>query len=248
MALYGASGKRWALTERGRGALARDETHLRIGPSAVAWDGKSLVFEIAEIGMPIPYRVRGTVRVTPECAPAAPFLLDEAGGHRWHPFGPRARVSVEMKNPDLSWEGSGYLDGNSGDVPLERSFVDWDWSRADMGAEAAVLYDVNRRDGTSLSIAAKFASDGTAVAFEPPPRVKLATTGWRVARATRSDAGNPARVVDTLEDTPFYARSVVAARWQGHDVTAMHESLSLDRFDSRWVQTLLPFRMPRLRG
>jgi carotenoid 1,2-hydratase len=40
----------------------------------------------------------------------------------------------------------------------------------------------------------------------------------------------------------------VAARWSGHDVTAMHESLSLDRFDSRWVQTLLPFRMPRLKG
>jgi carotenoid 1,2-hydratase len=28
-------------------------------------------------------------------------------------------------------------------------------------------------------------------------------------------------------------------------VRAMHESLSLARFDSRWVQTLLPFRMPR---
>jgi len=27
----------------------------------------------------------------------------------------------------------------------------------------------------------------------------------------------------------------------------VHESLSLDRFDSRWVQTLLPFRMWRRR-
>jgi carotenoid 1,2-hydratase len=28
-------------------------------------------------------------------------------------------------------------------------------------------------------------------------------------------------------------------------VTAVHESLSLDRFRSRWVQYLLPYRMPR---
>jgi len=28
----------------------------------------------------------------------------------------------------------------------------------------------------------------------------------------------------------------------------VHESLSLERFDSRWVQALLPFRMPRWRG
>jgi carotenoid 1,2-hydratase len=27
---------------------------------------------------------------------------------------------------------------------------------------------------------------------------------------------------------------------------AMHESLSLDRFRSAWVQLLLPFRMPRI--
>jgi hypothetical protein len=29
------------------------------------------------------------------------------------------------------------------------------------------------------------------------------------------------------------------------DVIAMHESLSLDRFDRRVVQAMLPFRMPR---
>jgi carotenoid 1,2-hydratase len=30
-------------------------------------------------------------------------------------------------------------------------------------------------------------------------------------------------------------------------VTAMHESLSLRRFGARWVQALLPWRMPRRR-
>jgi carotenoid 1,2-hydratase len=48
-----------------------------------------------------------------------------------------------------------------------------------------------------------------------------------------------------LEDTPFYARSNVAGRLLGENILAFHESLDLDRFDSRWVEVLLPFRMPR---
>ena len=52
-------------------------------------------------------------------------------------------------------------------------------------------------------------------------------------------------VLDTLEDTPFYARSVIAAGLAGQRVTAMHESLSMDRFSTAWVQAMLPFRMPR---
>ncbi|HBM14153.1 MAG TPA: carotenoid 1,2-hydratase, partial [Rhodospirillaceae bacterium] len=30
--------------------------------------------------------------------------------------------------------------------------------------------------------------------------------------------------------------------------TGVHESLNLDRFNKRWVQVLLPFRMPRRAG
>jgi carotenoid 1,2-hydratase len=52
-------------------------------------------------------------------------------------------------------------------------------------------------------------------------------------------------VVATLQDTPFYARSVVSTEWYGTPATAMHESLSLDRFRTPWVQAMLPFRMPR---
>jgi carotenoid 1,2-hydratase len=54
------------------------------------------------------------------------------------------------------------------------------------------------------------------------------------------------RVLRTYEDTPFYARSLLATEFDGVIGTAMHESLDLDRFNSRWVQCLLPFRMPRL--
>jgi carotenoid 1,2-hydratase len=37
----------------------------------------------------------------------------------------------------------------------------------------------------------------------------------------------------------------VSAQLLGEAVHAGHESLSLARFRTRWVQMLLPFRMPR---
>jgi carotenoid 1,2-hydratase len=84
--------------------------------------------------------------------------------------------------------------------------------------------------------------------FDAPPAAPLPGTFWRVARGTRSDTQQPAAVIRTLEDTPFYARSIVSARLLGSSVIAMHESLSLQRFRSPWVQALLPFRMPRKPG
>ena len=76
----------------------------------------------------------------------------------------------------------------------------------------------------------------------------MPSTLWRVARGGRTDEGTPLRVLQTLTDAPFYARSLVDAQWLGERVTAMHESLSLARFDSAWVQAMLPFRMPRAGG
>ncbi len=78
--------------------------------------------------------------------------------------------------------------------------------------------------------------------FTPPPAVSLAPTMWRVPR--QISAASPS-VIQTLEDTPFYARSIIAADLGGQRVNAMHESLSMDRFSTPWVQAMLPFRMPR---
>ncbi len=64
VALYG-SRKRWALTERTRADLVRDETSLTIGPSKLDWDGTALTIEIDEVTVPLPSRIRGTVRVWP---------------------------------------------------------------------------------------------------------------------------------------------------------------------------------------
>ena len=81
-------------------------------------------------------------------------------------------------------------------------------------------------------------------ALPEPPRTPLPRTMWRLHRTTRGEA----RVAKTLEDTPFYARAVLAQRLFGEDVVGVHESLSLDRFKAPIVQAMLPFRMPRWGG
>lgn len=245
VALYGAGGKRWAMTERGARHLRRTSSKLAIGPSTLSWDGDALVIDFDEVTVPVPLRLRGRVRVHPEALTGKHLTLDAEGAHRWWPIAPCARVEVVLERPALRWSGQGYLDANTGDAPLEQAFATWHWSRAHLQAGAAILYDVIRRDGTRHSIALRTDSSGTLDAFAPPVEADLPRTRWGIARATRAENGRPARVEETLEDTPFYARSVISARLLGEPVQAIHESLSLDRFRQRWVQVLLPFRMPR---
>jgi len=237
------------MTERGRGQLQRSARELVIGPSRVEWHGDTLTVQIDELGAPLPQRVRGTVRLHPKAITEHKIQLDPAGRHRWWPIAPEARVEVDLEQPRLRWSGSGYLDTNGGDEPLEAGFREWDWSRTKLRQGSAVLYDMTYLDGSRRSLALRFDGKGGAEAFEPPPPAALPQTfWWRIARATQSEPGGDPRVLETLEDTPFYARSTVSARLLGEPVTAFHESLSLTRFDTRWVQALLPFRMPRLAG
>ena len=150
-----------------------------------------------------------------------------------------------MEQPSLRWQGEGYLDSNAGDAPIETGFRDWEWSRGALRDGAAILYEAERRDGSRFDLAVTFDAQGNMQPFERPALAKRARSGWRVDRNARSDNG--AHVVKTLEDAPFYARSVVATTLLGEKVTLMHESLSLDRFKMPVVQAMLPFRMPRRR-
>jgi len=250
VALYGQDARRWAMTERGRGQLQRSAHELAIGPSRVHWDGQSVRIDIDELGMPLPRRVRGQVRVHPHglCNFVAP--LDANARHRWGPIAPCARIEVDLDQPGLHWRGHAYLDSNEGDEPVDRAFREWDWSRALLAdGSTAVVYDVRERGaGAATSprlIAQRFATDGRSEAFAPPPRHTLPRSAWRIERATRGDAGTPARVLHTLEDTPFYARSLVSCGLLGERVTAMHESLNVPRLVSLPVQCMLPCRMPR---
>lgn len=247
VALYErALGHRWAMTERGRRDLGRSEDHLQIGPSSLAWSGDTLTLTLDEVTVPWPSRIRGVVRVrTPAWTPH-PLTLDGAGRHHWSVLAPCAQVEVSLREPALAWSGPAYLDSNWGNEALEQAFVRWDWTRARLRDDSTVVfYDVQRSDGSLASWGRRFDAAGAQVLDTAPEGVSLPRTAWGVQRQGRSDAGHPGRVTATLESGPFYARSLVNAHWFGEPVTAFHESVSLRRFDARWVQAMLPFRMPR---
>ncbi len=244
--LYGPRGKRWAMTERDRHALWRSESHLCIGRSTLTDSGNELSLSIDETCVPLPFRLRGTIRLRPEILGRQDYHIDPAGRHVWRPVMPSARIEVEMSDPDLSWTGHGYADHNRGAAPLENDFARWTWARFPLREGNAIIYDTVPRSGPPVSLALQHTQHG-AERFEAPPAVALPHTVWRIARELRSDAADETSA-RTLEDTPFYARSAVTARILGERATGMHESLSLDRFASRWVQAMLPFRMPRRAG
>lgn len=249
VALYGAPGQHvprgWTMTERGAAHVERSAAALRIGPSTVECDGSSLTVRIDEVTAPWPRRVRGTVRLRAPRWWDTAHSLDDAGVHQWRPVAPHAEVEVDLHDPGVRWHGTGYLDTNWGARPLAADFERWDWSRAQLGRDGAVVaYDVIRRAGGERRIALAFGDRGVE-ALPPSGQQVLPRTGWRLPRQAAVDRGARASVVQTLEDGPFYSRSRVQSRLDGHDVVAMHESLSLDRWQQPVVQAMLPFRMPR---
>ena len=247
IALYGPGRGRWAMTERGGSALQRDARTLRIGPSQLHWDGQMLAIDLEEFCFPLPGRIRGEIRVHPQALASQSWTLDAARRHRWRPIAPSARVELRLSQPALRWSGHGYLDSNAGETALEQDLRTWDWSRSRRGAETAVIYDVRARSGAGTGLALRFDHHGQAEPIDTPPRLALPRTGWRIARETRAE-GVEGRVLRTLEDTPFYARSIIESRLLGETLTGVHESLDLDRFRLGLVQAMLPFRMPRRGG
>lgn len=245
VALYGARGNRWAMTERPARAVRRAGAEFAIGPSVLVWDGQTLTLVIDEVTVPWPSRLRGVVRVHPAAFTTRAFELDQDGHHQWWPMAPDATVEVAFERPALSWSGRGYLDANAGDQPLEQGFTRWHWSRAALPGASAVLYDVLEPDCRTRSIAIRTSAAGDVEDIPSPDQVTLPTTRWRIGRETRADRGGAVEVLSTLEDTPFYARSLLRSELLGQPVMAVHESLDLDRFRRPWVQLMLPFRMPR---
>ena len=258
VALYGPGCRRWTMTERGCTSMQRDHQRLAIGPSQLVWKGDHLEIGLNEVSVPIPRRVRGTVRVYPSALTNYSANLDDQGKHRWGPIGPCARVEVDLQKPGLKWHGHGYLDSNEGDEPVTVPFKTWDWSRARMAdGSTVVIYDVTQTNGVQTVLAERFRRDGSHESFTPASeREQLPNTLWRVNRGMRSGetdiegtAANrpatPTRILDTLEDTPFYARSLLQTTLMGERVVAMHETLEPQRLRSLGVRMMLPWRMPR---
>jgi carotenoid 1,2-hydratase len=251
VALYTPRGRRWSFDERGRRDVHRDARSLTLGASVVSWERDALVFELRERTTPFltarPFgdsRIVGKVTVRPRVRVDEPFALDAAGAHLWWSAAPLARVEVALDEPSLRWSGDGYHDANAGDGPLEDAFASWDWSRATVGDDAVILYDALTRDGRRRPHARRVTAAGRVEPVELPRVCELPRTPWGISRATRTD-GPAARVRHTLEDSPFYARSVLDARILGRDVAAVHETLDLERFRRGWVQFLLPFKTRR---
>jgi carotenoid 1,2-hydratase len=243
VALYGGS-SRWAMTDRRRGALMRNADFLKIGPSAISWDGQRLMIEVEEVTAPLPRRLRGCVKLFPAALSNRAFQLDVAGRHIWQPIAPRSRAEVAFEHPELSWSGAAYFDTNAGSAPLEAEFRDWDWCRANLTDATAILYNAQRRDGSTQALALRVDRDGDVTDMEPPPRAAMPRGFWGVPRPTRSEDGQ-ATLVRALTDAPFYTRSEIRTRLLGQSATAMHESLSLDRFAALPIQLMLPLRVPR---
>lgn len=234
---------RWALTERSRSAVARERHRLTIGASAMRRraDG-SVVVDIDERCAPWRKRLRGRITLHPRLELATTIALDGEGAHVWSPRIPLARVEVDLVEPRLSFTGNGYLDENAGDTPLESAFSRWSWSRVASEEEVAIAYDVHLANGRSLSHGMRI-DDRGARRFDGGRVVDLARTRFALPRTARVEDDASCRIVRTLEDGPFYARSVIETSIGGRPACGVHEMVSLDRFASRWVRFLLPFRM-----
>lgn len=244
VAIYGERRRRWAMTERPAASTSIGEEGLELGSSAMSWDGDALTIAFDEVAVPLPRRLRGRVRVIPDTLQLSGFNLDGARRHLWWPIAPSARIEVELDAPHLSWAGSGYLDCNRGDEPLEKAFSDWQWSRAPTSRGALVHYELRERSGARRTLSLSLGKHGIEETGVGPVS-QLPLTKWRIPRRMYADAGAAPEIVRTLEDGPFYARSLVAARIEGRQTLAVHESLSLDRFALPVVKCMLPFRMPR---
>ena len=245
LALYRTDGEAWVFTEPGPGRVARTADSFGLGRSALSWVGDRLQIEVNERTAPFGQPVRGRIVLHPVVVSSQPLPLDPDQSHGWWPVAPRARVEVRLEDPQLSFTGSGYHDANFGDEALEEGFVSWSWSRAELPETTAVLYDVQPRAGSAIDRALTFDRSGRIDLLEVPRRRRLEPTRWGLERPTRTDADGDAVVLRTLEDTPFYSRSLIQTSLTGHRVAAMHESLSLSRFSHPLVQLMLPFRIRR---
>ncbi|MBL8330363.1 MAG: carotenoid 1,2-hydratase [Rubrivivax sp.] len=249
--LYSPGARRWTMTERGRRHVHRDETHLEIGPSALHWQGDELSIRIQERSLPFGQRVQGHIRLQAPVLTRYAAALDAAGRHRWRPLAPTAQLVVELDQPRLQWRGRAYLDSNEGDEPIDQGFERWDWVRATArDGRTTVIYDTTPRHGPGCVLAHQFAPDGSDSELEAPPPLPLGATRWwrvqRQLRAAPSAEGQQALVRQTLEDTPFYARSLIhLPSHHSQPMDVVHETLDAQRLRQPLVQWMLPFRMPR---
>ncbi len=233
---YGPHGRtHWVFTEFPRGDIGRSATQFDLAGNQLCWDDHVLRIQIDDRCAPRRRRIRGRIDVHFTEANLQCFPIDDAGQHQWCPIAPFATAEVSMHAPDLDWSGHAYIDSNQGEVPLHHTFDRWNWSRTHTGNAAQLTYNTQETDGRKHQLALAY-RDGEIQTIVPQAQATLPTTGWSLERHCQLAAPT---LKQTLDDTPFYARSLV----ESDGGIGMHESLSLERFRKSWVQRLLPFRM-----
>ena len=252
-ALYTPEHHRWAFTEYRDGGLDLSSHRFGLGGNSLSWEDGRLRVQVAERGAPVPRALAADVTLQPEMASSLVWPLHRNGRHYWSPIVPRARVSVRLTQPAMSWQGNGYLDSNWGEGALEDDFRGWTWLRGHGLRSTQIVFAPTPTTAQGRDEAARDRDHARLFRFErdsarlsildPPPAAELPRTSWRIARSVASDMNHMPRLRRTLENTPFYARSLVHTRLSGEPLLVMHESLSLERFQSAWVRSLLPFRM-----
>ena len=243
VALYARGRSAWTLAERAITDHDREATGMTIGASTMRWDGDRLVVAIDERTTPLGRPLRGTVVLHPEAHSGLELSIDERGDHRWWPVAPLARIEVDFTAPCVRFSGHGYHDANAGRVPLEDAFDRWSWSRARTPDAALMTYDVSCTSGAERSHAFRVTAQGVVEELEGCHRTSMSRTVWGLDRQARVDPGARARVVRSLEDGPFYARSLIETTLGGRAVLAIHETLAAQRLRKRWVRFCTAFRM-----
>ncbi|MGF1466613.1 MAG: carotenoid 1,2-hydratase [Sandaracinaceae bacterium] len=247
----GGRGSAWAFDERPVSPRDRRVDGVAIGQSAIQWVHDRLVIDIDErtttLGHPFHRPLRGRVTLTPETQPARELTIDAEGLHRWWPIAPLARIEVALRQPALCFRGHGYHDANAGAVPLEDTFTSWSWSRARRRDGAFVAYDARPRTGTGRSHAFRVGPDGRMASVEGTGLTSLGRSAWGIERDARVARGEPARVLRSLEDGPFYTRELVETRMDGERIVAMHETLAAHRLRRRWVRFCTGYRLRTFR-
>ena len=243
LALEGRDGSAWVMTEHAAAAVLRSEDGLAVGRSDLRWNEGTLVARIDERTAPWGRRTRGVIRFTPTIRTSAEVDLSGDGRHRWFPHAPFGRIEVDFAEPAFRFVGHGYFDANEGTEPLEDRFHAWSWSRFGSEGGAALAYDVELRDGTRRSCGLRVAEDGTTSALETGAELALGRSRFGLGRRVWTETGALAELVRTVEDGPFYVRSLVRSELGGRPAVGMHEAVSLARFRAPWVRFLVPFRM-----
>jgi carotenoid 1,2-hydratase len=239
--VHGPRATAWAFSEYRGTDVFRGADELGLGRNRIRRDADGLHVSFDERTSPWGRPLRGRIRLQAGGWRDEQYPLDAAGRHVWWPVAPQARILVELDAPALRFEGTGYHDSNRGIEPLEQTLRGWNWSRSTDGRTTSLLYDVTPRSGDATRIGVRYGRDGIDP-VDPRFETALGRSRWGLPRSTRTDQPDGARLLRTLVDTPFYARSLIASVGGAAPIRGVHEIVDLERFGRTSTQLMLPFR------